>query len=198
MLTGGDTVRARHLYQDAFDFRPQCKLRLAANHAPKLRGDDPALRRRILRIPFEHAVPAERRDPTIKAALRDPSEAGAAILAWAVQGCLDWQRARLGVPPVVQAATKVYQEEMDTFPDFLDDCCVTGREYRVAFRDLFQAYEDWRRRNRERALSRKAFGLQLKAHGSEPGDSTKTGLALAPIGHVLDDDDKPATDAAGA
>ena len=38
MLTGGDTVRARFLYREAFQFVPQFKLWLAANHAPKAGG----------------------------------------------------------------------------------------------------------------------------------------------------------------
>ncbi len=57
LITGGDTVRARFLYQEAFDFVPQFKLWLAANHAPKVKHDDSAMWRRILRIPFENIVP---------------------------------------------------------------------------------------------------------------------------------------------
>ena len=56
MLTGGDTLRARFLYQEAFEFLPQCKLWLAANHAPRIKDDDSAMWRRILRIQFEHVV----------------------------------------------------------------------------------------------------------------------------------------------
>lgn len=92
MLTGGDTVAARFLFHEAFEFRPTFTLWLVANHAPKVPDDDDALWRRIVRIPFEHTLPKEARDPTVKAALRDPQTAGAAILAWAVEGCLAWQR----------------------------------------------------------------------------------------------------------
>lgn len=35
-LTGGDTVVARHLYRDHFEFRPQCKLWIFANDAPRV------------------------------------------------------------------------------------------------------------------------------------------------------------------
>jgi putative DNA primase/helicase len=81
MLTGGDSVRARFLYKEAFDFVPQFKLWLAANHAPRVRDDDSAMWRRILRVPFERIVPKAKRDPTLKARLRDPAVSGAAILA---------------------------------------------------------------------------------------------------------------------
>jgi putative DNA primase/helicase len=80
LLTGGDTVRARFLYQEAFDYVPQFKLWLAANHAPKVRHDDSAMWRRILRIPFDQVVPKEKRDPSLKARLKDVNESGPAVL----------------------------------------------------------------------------------------------------------------------
>ncbi|CAN94225.1 phage-related protein [Sorangium cellulosum So ce56] len=80
-LTGGDTVTARFLYRESFEFKPAFKLWLAANDAPRVRDDDAAIWRRILRIPFEHTVPKEKRDPQVKAALLDPAVGGPAILA---------------------------------------------------------------------------------------------------------------------
>jgi putative DNA primase/helicase len=113
-LTGGDTVTARFLWAEAFEFEPQFKLWLAANHAPKVRDTDGALWRRILRVPFEHVVPKEQRDKAVKATLKNPALAGPAILAWAVAGCLEWQQVGLGVPPEVMAATATYRESQGT------------------------------------------------------------------------------------
>ena len=167
MLTGGDTVSARFLYREAFEFRPSFKLFLAANHAPAVRDDDAAMWRRILRVPFEHSVPKEKRDPKVKATLRDPSVAGPAILAWAVRGCLDWQRNGLGVPPVVERATQAYREAMDPLTDFLEDCCVMAPGAWVSSADLRKAYEDWGRENGEGRdlLKGKAFGERLRGRG---------------------------------
>jgi putative DNA primase/helicase len=39
-LTGGDTIAARRLYSEAFEFAPTFKLWLAANHKPKISGTD--------------------------------------------------------------------------------------------------------------------------------------------------------------
>jgi putative DNA primase/helicase len=41
-LTGGDTVTARFLHHEFFEFVPQFKIWLAANHRPSVRDDDPA------------------------------------------------------------------------------------------------------------------------------------------------------------
>jgi len=101
-LTGGDRVRARRLYANSIEFLPQFKLFLAANDRPKARDDDDALWERILEVPFPHSIPRSERDPDVKTVLCDPSESGAAILAWAVTGCLAWQRDGLQVPQAVE------------------------------------------------------------------------------------------------
>ena len=82
----------RFLYKKEFEFLPTFKLWLASNHRPQVSSDDDAIWERIRQIPFEQTIPKEERDPGIKAELSDPEHSGAAILAWAVEGCLLWQR----------------------------------------------------------------------------------------------------------
>lgn len=43
MITGGDTITARKLYQESFEFKPSFTLVLVANHAPKVSADDDAM-----------------------------------------------------------------------------------------------------------------------------------------------------------
>src|SRR5207253_825035 len=52
-VTGGDTLSARFLFKEFFEFRPQFKLWLATNHRPSIHGTDDAIWRRIRLIPFE-------------------------------------------------------------------------------------------------------------------------------------------------
>jgi putative DNA primase/helicase len=166
MLTGGDTVRARFLYQEAFDFVPQFKLWLAANHAPRVRDNDTAMWRRILRVPFECIVPKSRRDPTLKARLRDPVMSGPAILAWAVEGCLRWQQEGLRVPEIVEQATEQYRLDMDPLRQFFEDCCTFGPEVRCANAALRTAYEAWAKAVGEsRLLDSREFGDRLLERG---------------------------------
>jgi len=65
-LTGGDMIRARHLYRDSFEFRPQFAMWLVCNHAPVVAHDDDALWRRLLRLPFENKIPKDKQDKTLK------------------------------------------------------------------------------------------------------------------------------------
>lgn len=169
MLTGGDTVTARFLHKEFFEFRPAFKLWLAANHAPRVRDDDEAMWRRILRVPFVHTIPKARRDPKIKAHLRDAATAGPAVLAWMLRGCLDWQRDGLRVPPAVEEATQEYRESQDPLKDFIADCCVLMPTAWTPTADLRNEYERWAKERGERyLLVGNAFIARLKAHGCAP------------------------------
>ncbi len=61
-LTGGDTVTARFLYSENFEFQPEFKLWLACNHMPEIRGMDLAIWRRIRLIPFRVTIPPRNQD----------------------------------------------------------------------------------------------------------------------------------------
>jgi hypothetical protein len=37
-LTGGDTITARYLYKEYFEFKPEFKIFLVSNHKPVIRG----------------------------------------------------------------------------------------------------------------------------------------------------------------
>jgi putative DNA primase/helicase len=168
MLTGGDTVRARFLYHEAFEFVPQFKLWLAANHAPRVRHDDSAMWRRILRIPFEHVIPPEKRDPSVKSTLKDVEESGPAILAWAVEGCLRWQEEGLGVPEVVAQATEQLRLDMDPLRGFIEDCCVLIPHAWTPATRLREAYEAYCQEiGEKRLLNPNEFAEGLRARGCE-------------------------------
>jgi putative DNA primase/helicase len=87
-LTGGDKVAARFMRQDFFEYRPAFKLIIAGNHKPSLRSVDEAIRRRFHLIPFSITIPPEERDPDLAEKLKDERPA---ILAWLIEGCLEWQ-----------------------------------------------------------------------------------------------------------
>jgi len=165
-ITGGDTVSARFLYREAFPFAPAFKLWLVANHAPRVQSDSGAMWRRILRLPFERTVPVEKRDPKLKARLKDPNGGGPAILAWAVAGCTEWQAGGLAVPECVRKATAEYRKSQDVLADFVAECCILGGDFSVAANSLRTAYEAWCRNNGIKALlTGKLWGQHLRALG---------------------------------
>lgn len=139
-LTGGDTLKARHMRQDFFEFKPTHKVWFAANHAPVVRGSDDAIWNRIRKVVFGVVIPKNEQDKGLR--WKFQTEA-AGILAWAVRGCMDWQMHSLGEPEAVKLATDEYRGDMDTFAGFLDEWCETGPEKWAATRRLRKAYADW-------------------------------------------------------
>ena len=175
MMTGGDTVSARFLHKEFFEFKPTCKLWLVANHAPRVRADDGAMWRRILRLPFEQIVPKEKRDPKLKEELLDASVSGAAILAWAVRGAMLWREAGLGVPKIVTDATEEYRQEQDPLVEFFDERCILEPEAKVARRSLRQQYEQWCKDTGSRPIGAKSFSAGLRAKGITDGGTVRWG-----------------------
>jgi len=69
------------------------------------------------------------------------------ILAWAVRGCLDWQKEGLKEPTAVTQAVDIYRKEMDTIGQFLQECCYLPKPPREDIRTqssrLHDAYLKW-------------------------------------------------------
>ena len=178
LITGGDTVKARHLYREGFEFVPQFSLWLVANHAPRVRDDDAAMWRRILRVPFEHVVPVHLRDSKLKAFLRDCERGGPAILAWLVRGCREWRHIGLAIPLVIERATAEYRHDMDPLVDFVQQYCVITPLAQAETGQLREAYERWGSENGlgPRDLVRgKAWGERLRSLGCVPHSITVDG-----------------------
>src|SRR5215217_4549435 len=161
-LTGRDTVTARFLFGENFDFKPEFKLWLSTNNKPVIQGTDDAIWDRIRLIPFTQRFDSRRADPKLPDKLRDEL---AGVFAWMVEGCLKWQEHGLEEPKTVTDATRQYREEMDTLTSFLDETCVTGPNYRVLAEGLYQRYATWCDKSGERKDPKKAFVARLEERG---------------------------------
>jgi P4 family phage/plasmid primase-like protien len=172
-LTGQDTISARFLHAEFFDFKPTHKLWLSTNHKPLISGTDLAIWRRIRLIPFAITIPQEERDKALPDKLRAELPG---ILAWIVSGCLEWQREGLSEPEVVRRATGAYKAEMDTLGAFIREECVIHPDASVGATPLFKAYERFCEDRGEHAGTQTAFGTRLtERDGIERGRDKKTG-----------------------
>jgi putative DNA primase/helicase len=161
-LTGQDTIAARFLFAEYFEFVPNFKIWLGANHKPVIRGDDYAIWRRIRLVPFIVTIPPDERDTNLPAKLKDEYPG---ILAWAVQGCLEWQRQGLNPPPEVLAATEEYKSEMDLIGKWIEECCITTPHATAKASALYSSYKRWVEDNGGFPLSSTKFGLKLGDRG---------------------------------
>ena len=180
-LTGGDKITARFMRQDFFEFVPQFKLVIAGNHKPAIRNIDEAMRRRFHMIPFTVTIPPAKRDKTLTDRLLDERDG---ILAWAVEGCLEWQRQGLNPPPTVLAATEEYFEDEDTLGRWIGEACDQRPSGTELVSTLFNAWKIWAEAAGEHVGSIRGFSQNLASRGfakwRDPGTTQRgyRGIAL--------------------
>jgi len=182
-LTGGDVVVARYLYHNDFEFKPAFKLFLAANHKPRIGGQDFAIWRRIHLIPFGVRFEGDRADKDLPAKLVAESSG---ILNWMLSGFADWQEVGLQPPEAVTQATREYRSEEDVLSEFLDARCVIDNTREVKFSELYKAYHDWTEHAGDKQISRKLFSQRLADRGIDERrtgrDRWRVGIGLAGVG----------------
>jgi len=184
-LTGGDPVNAKLLYRNPVEFDPSHTLVMLTNHLPKVRGDDPAVWRRILAVPFDHVVPEDQRDGTLPERLKGCADA---VLAWLWRGWLDYQANGLNPPEAVLAATRRYQLDSDMLARFLaDESTVCDGHGSVGSAELYRAFTAWCRGEGEPTeMTNKAFSEALENRGYVR-KATNTGKRWQRLSLVPDD-----------
>ncbi|WP_226887027.1 phage/plasmid primase, P4 family [Nisaea nitritireducens] len=177
-ITGGDEITARYMRQDNFTYTPQFTLIIAGNHKPSLRNVDEAIKRRLIMIPFDHTVPADRRDPKLAEALEAE---WSGILAWIIEGCLEWQRIGLNPSASIRGATNDYLLEEDALGRFLGERCqpielFEGNE--TPTRTIFGDWQEWCATTGEHAGTEKSFSQKLADRGYERAKHPNTRTSM--------------------
>lgn len=173
-LTGGSKITCRFLYGDEFEYTPEFKIWIATNHKPVIRGTDIGIWRRIKLIPFEVNIPADKVDKNLKYKLRKEAPQ---ILAWAVQGCILWQKEGIQEPDCVLDAVKEYKQEMDLLATFIEQCIVIDYENKTSMtaQALFQLYMQWAKQNNEYEMSSNKFFREI---GKRLPEKKRTGAGI--------------------
>jgi P4 family phage/plasmid primase-like protien len=160
MLTGGDTISARKMYKDFFDFKPSHTLFLAVNHLPSVRSGGSGFWRRLRKIDFTYQVP----EALQKQGLSDTifREEGAGVLAWMVEGARRVLAQGLTEPNSVKVATTEYRFEEDHISKFIEDCVMQNPLASVTSEQLLSSYRNWCAQNGETSLAMTPFIRELR------------------------------------
>jgi putative DNA primase/helicase len=180
-ITGNDEMTARFLYGEYFNFKPTCKIFMATNHKPVIKGTDYGIWRRIKLIPFTTRIPEEKQDKRLEEKLITEASG---ILNWLLEGTARWQREGLVAPDDILNATDEYRGEMDVIGSFLKEVCVMQADVSIRIRELYRAYSDWCDDNNEHPVNERSFSSRIKEMGFEQARTAEArfwkGLALQP------------------
>lgn len=178
-LTGGDTLTARHLYRAPVTWRPSHQFLYVTNHLPTVKGDDPAVWRRVRVVPFDVVIPAEQRDPELSERLVLHADA---VLTWAVAGWFDYiDHGGMDEPSSVLRATEDYKAEGDAVGRFIAEECVTSPYATVLAGELFAAWTSWAAEEGAEPMTAVTFAKEMDRRGFE-GTKTNRGKARKGIG----------------
>jgi len=161
-LTGGESIMADRKYEHAFEFSPTWKIWLSGNHKPVIKDTTLSIWRRVKLIPFTKTISPENVDEGLTIYLE---REWPGILAWAVRGCLEWQKNGLQEPLAVTGATAIYRKDSDILAEFLEDCCVIEDRASITKTDLRKAYEDWAEENHYDKITQRTFKARLIEKG---------------------------------
>ena len=169
-MTGGEPLPARGLYsKTTVEVAPTWVAFMPTNHRPIVKGDDHAIWRRLLPVPFTRNFD---QDLTLT---KDPDRAeklaaeAAGILAWCVRGALAYQKDGLQPPAAVRKARDDYKSDMDLLGEWLDECCEVGPNHVESNARLWASWEAFAKARGELRFiaSAKSLGRRLQSKGFE-------------------------------
>jgi len=141
-LTGGDTITARFLNENSFEFTPQFKLFVNTNYLPKVTDVTIFSSDRIKVIPFERHFEESERDKSLKQRLAQDCELSA-VLNWCLQGLWMMWETGLDLPNAVRDATTQYQRDSDKIGRFTDEMLEPSMGSELRTEEVYQAYQNW-------------------------------------------------------
>ena len=164
-LTGGDELTARRLYSPPVSWQPSHQIVYVTNALPTVKGNDPAVWRRVRVVPFDVVVPAEERDPTLPERLALHADA---VLSWIVAGHFDYEdNGGMREPASVLHATGAYQADSDAVARFIADACETSPYVHATTREVFTAWTRWAASEGAETVSERKFSGELTRLGFE-------------------------------
>lgn len=145
-MTGRDTLNARFLHENSFDFVPQFKLYINTNHLPIVTDMSVFKSNRVHVIPFERHFEESEQDHSLKREFGKPKNQ-TAILNWLVEGYRHLVEEGLTQTSAVSSATENYRHDSDKVGKFIEELLEPDVNAEERTSAVYAAYQKWCRRN---------------------------------------------------
>ena len=181
MLTGGDTISARLIGKNFFDFKPTHTLFLAMNHLPKVAAGGDGFWRRVRKINFEVTIPTDQQDKLLAQKLVQLE--GPGILQWMIAGAQRvLEEGKIPEPESVLVATNEYRNEEDNIAQYIADRVFINQFMAVSAAELYNNYKDWCVRESEQPMPRTQLVRELATRLPIVKDKSRKGNQYTGIG----------------
>lgn len=168
-LTGNDTINARFLHENSFDFKPVFKIFINTNYRPTVNDLTLFTSERINVIPFNRHFEDNEQDKGLKEFLSQPANLSG-IFNWCLEGQRLLNAEGLKLPESVQQANDEYREESDRIGQFINECLEVGHEedgtpFEVRSSAAYGNYKAWCEANHYYAENVKNFNNAMTTEG---------------------------------
>ena len=154
-LTGDQTIIARFMRQNYFEFNRQAGFIVSGNHKPRFNASDQGMTRRLVLVPFLHTIPLQERKKDLHKTLFQ--EEGPEILRWLIEGAVKWYREGLSLPDEICKDTREYVESNDDIAAWFEECAELDLGVQVSNQQLLASYKPWKENLGEQGGSIKPF-----------------------------------------
>ena len=151
-LTGQDTMAARKLYKEFFQFVPIGVPMLVTNHLPVIDGSDFAIERRICLLTFDNII--ENVDPILGSKLKNEKSG---IFNIILEGLSDYQANGLSTPYSVMEKTKAFIEKRNVMKRFINERIEFSEYASARAEQLYNTYQTWSWQDDNKPFQRDRF-----------------------------------------
>ncbi|MEA4973656.1 MAG: phage/plasmid primase, P4 family [Candidatus Metalachnospira sp.] len=173
-MTGNDTLNARFLHENSFDFHPQFKIFMNTNYLPVITDMTLFTSGRIFIIPYDRHFEEWEQDKTLKREFTK-EKGKSAILNWMMEGYQTLLQEGLNPPQCVKDATKAYAHESDKITLFKEDCLELNQGHEEKTASVYNEYKSWCSQNGCYPENSRNFNQALKTFGEVVRRRPKSG-----------------------
>lgn len=141
-MTGNDTLNARFLHENSFDFRPVFKIFINTNYLPNVSDTTLFDSGRLKIIPFNRHFEENEQDKNLKTFFRKEHNLSG-IFNWCIEGYRKFKKEGLNPPRSVVEATQSYHEDSDRIGQFVDAYLEEGEAYEARSKAVYLLYRNW-------------------------------------------------------
>ena len=160
-MTGNDTLNARFLHENSFDFKPSFKIFINTNYRPNVNDQILFKSRRIKVIPFNRCFGESEQDHGLKGFF-SADENLSGVFNWCLEGCRLFYKEGMDEPEAVKEAVREYQVESDRIGQFIEAWIEEGETYEVLSSAVFKRYTDWCKEYNYNAENAKNFKTAME------------------------------------
>ena len=165
-ITGGDSITVQRKYLSPVTLTRRIKFVFAGNYPLCIDGEDDALQKRIVFLPFNESIPDDQQDPYLEDKIWDERDAIVTKSLHYARKLVKLNYKFPEIPQVDNVKCIVRDSIAKTVGKFIQESCDRSEPKAVtATEDLYNAYSDYCKEKNMCACSKKAFTQELTQRG---------------------------------